>query len=691
MRRLLAATVAALLVASACGADDEGQTPTTASATTAVTTTDTTGAEQPTSTTRGDTATTAGSGGPVLVTVGLRAFASCDAILNYYIENALELVGPYGLDGGPSIWRGDSDDAMVEEAMAAAEADAAPATNASQSAPSFTGTNVQVAGVDEADLVKTDGFYIYSLLDERSRLRIVEVEGGVMNLQATLDVGFEPREMLLHEDTLLLVATEWRVGAVTRIAQVDISDRRSPEVVADLSMDGLYNGARLSDGVARVVITSNPVGIEWEHPQGSGLRAEQEAIEANRELVRNSTLGNWLPAYVQADLEGGAPEWGQLVDCSNVLAPGVFSGLNTLSILLFDLSAGITDWTTASVVAEGDTIYATPESVYVATSRWVNWGALSEDDVRSESRGYATLIHKFDTSGSSRPVYEASGEVEGFLLNQFSMDEHNGDLRVAATAGPSWWWTEDSESHVTVLRPVGDVLEEIGSVWGLGEGERIFSVRFMGPDAYVVTFRQVDPLYALDLSDPTNPEVLGELKIPGFSSYLHPVGEDRLLGVGQDASLEGRVEGLQVSLFDVSDPTDPIRVAQLPLPEDHDPDMYSWSPVENDHRAFLYFEDLAYVPYHSYWWEDDEDYHVLDAGVAVVEVRSGDLVLEALLRPLEDGPVREDDRLWNRAWRSVPQRVMVIDDWLYSVSSFGIGVHRTDNWERGTFLEYPER
>lgn len=690
MRRLLAAAVAALLVASACGTDDQGQTATTVPHTTAATTTDTSRAEQPTSTTRATTATTAGGGGPVLVTVGLRTFASCDAILSYYIDNALDLVGPYGLDGGPSVWRAEGpDEDMADEEMAAA--DSAAAATGTQSDPSFTGTNVQVAGVDEADLVKTDGFHIYSLLDDRNRLRIVEVRNGAMNLQSTLDVGFTPQEMLLHEDTLLLVASEYRVGTVTRIVQVDISDRESPEVVSDLSVDGTYNGSRLSGGVARVVITSNPVGIEWEHPRGSGLRAEQEAIEANRELVRNSTLGNWLPAYVQADLEGGDPEWGQLADCSNVLAPGVFSGLNTLSIVMFDLSEVIEDWTTASVVAEGDTIYATPESVYVATSRWVDWRALSDDDIRSESRGYTTLIHKFDTSRSGRPVYEASGEVEGFLLNQFSMDEYDGDLRVAATSGPSWWWTEDSESHVTVLRPEGDLLEEIGSVWGLGEGERIFSVRFMGPDAYVVTFRQIDPLYALDLSDPANPEVLGELKIPGFSSYLHPVGEDLLLGVGQDASLDGRVEGLQVSLFDVSDPTDPIRVAQLLLPEDYDEDMYSWSPVQNDHRAFLYFDDLAYVPYHAYWWEDDEGYYVLDAGVAAVEVRSADLVLEALLRPLEDGPVREDERAWNRAWGAVPQRVIVIDDRLYSVTSLGIGVHRTDNWERGLFLEYPER
>ena len=385
MKRLLAVAVASMMLASACGSDDPG--PITTSVATTTTTVATAGTDQPTSTTRADTPTTVGGGEPVLVTVGLRTFGSCDDILNYYIENALELVGPYGLGGGIGpVWR--DGDMMVE--TAAAEADTAAASTSSQSAPSFTGTNVQVAGVDEADLVKTDGRYIYSLLDTGNRLRIVEVADRGLRLLSTLDVGFEPHEMLLYEDTLLLVASEWRVGTVTRVAQIDISDRESPEVVADLSMDGLYNGSRLSEGIARLVITSNPVGIEWERPRGTGLRAEQEAIEANRELVRNSTLGNWLPAYVLGDPEGGDPEWGQLVDCSNVLAPRIFSGLNTLSIIMFDLSEGITEWTSASVVAEGDTIYATAESVYVATYRWVDWQALSENDVRSASRGYTT-------------------------------------------------------------------------------------------------------------------------------------------------------------------------------------------------------------------------------------------------------------------------------------------------------------
>lgn len=684
MKRILALTVVGMMLVSACSADVDVQIPDTTTAGTP----ETTAVDQPDTTTRPDPPSTATVGDPVLVTVGLRTFGSCDEILSYYIENALELVGPYGLGGGYGT-RG-FDDMMVEEMAMEADDSAAASVASSQSAPSFTGTNVQVAGVDEADLVKTDGFFIYSLLDTRNLLRIVEVDEGAVRLRSTLDVGFQPHEMLLYEDMLLLVASEWRVGPVTRIAQVDISDRMSPEVVADLSVDGMYNGSRLSDGTARLVITSNPVGIEWAQPQGSGLRAEQEAIEANQELVRNSTLGNWLPAYVLSDSQGGDPEWGHLVDCSNVLAPGVFSGLNTLSIVVFDLFSGISEWAAAGVVAEGDTIYATADSVYVATSRWLNWQGLSDDDVRSQSDGYTTLIHKFDTARTSRPVYEASGEVSGFLLNQFSMDEYQGDLRVAATTSPSWWWSEDSESHVTVLRPDGDLLEEVGSVWGLGEGERIFSVRFMGPDAYVVTFRQVDPLYALDLSDPFNPEVLGQLKIPGFSSYLHPVGDDLLLGVGQDASLEGRVEGLQVSLFDVSDPTDPIRVAQLrPLGDDGQEPEYSWSPVESDHRAFLFFDDLAFIPYQAYWWEDNRSRQ--DAGVIAVDVANGDLFLGDLLRPFSDAPVGEDSPDWRRVDRAVPQRVIIIDDWIYSIARSGIAVHRMNTWDRTTFLEYPAR
>jgi hypothetical protein len=191
------------------------------------------------------------------------------------------------------------------------------------------------------------------------------------------------------------------------------------------------------------------------------------------------------------------------------------------------------------------------------------------------------LIHQFRLDDGTAATYVASGKVEGRLLNQFAMSEHNGDLRVATTTDDWGGFGEQSESTVFVLRPEGDELREISSVGGLGKDEQIYAVRFIGDLAYVVTFRQIDPLYVIDLTDPANPIEAGELKIPGYSAYLHPVGDGLLLGVGQDATDEGRTTGTQLSLFDVSDPTNPQRVSTLPIG--------GYSEVEWDHKAFLYW------------------------------------------------------------------------------------------------------
>jgi uncharacterized secreted protein with C-terminal beta-propeller domain len=182
--------------------------------------------------------------------------------------------------------------------------------------------------------------------------------------------------------------------------------------------------------------------------------------------------------------------------------------------------------------------------------------------------------------------------VRGYLLNQFALSEQDGVLRAATTVdeGP------EEESFVTTLERRLDKLVQLGRVGGLGKGERIYAVRFLGDTGYVVTFRQVDPLYTIDLSDPRAPKVLGELKILGYSAYLHPVGDGLLLGVGQDASEEGRRLGLQVSLFDVSDLRAPKRLDVETLPGS------SSSQVEWDHHAFLFWPPtgLAVVPFQDF-------------------------------------------------------------------------------------------
>jgi uncharacterized secreted protein with C-terminal beta-propeller domain len=229
---------------------------------------------------------------------------------------------------------------------------------------------------------------------------------------------------------------------------------------------------------------------------------------------------------------------------------------------------------------------------------------------------------------------------------------------------------------VTVLDAVGGELVQVGHVDGLGETEQIYSVRFMGDMAYVVTFRQTDPLYVIDLSDPTMPEAVGELKILGYSAYLHPVGEGLLMGVGQDATDQGRTQGTQVSIFDVTDPADPTRLDTYTLSEG------SNSQVEYDHHAFLYWgpERLAMIPVQQWRWDDSKEEAFFGAvGLDVGE----DGELEEIARVVHPGG---DKGHWD--WRAQILRSMVIEDSVYTISSKGIMKSGLDSLEEQAWLGF---
>jgi hypothetical protein len=200
-----------------------------------------------------------------------------------------------------------------------------------------------------------------------------------------------------------------------------------------------------------------------------------------------------------------------------------------------------------------------------------------------------TGLYKFDISGPGRPVYEASGTVPGWLLGssgmaQYALSEWNGALRVATTTDGAFagWSGQPPQSAVYVLKQAGNLLVTIGQVGGLGQGEQIYAVRFAGPVGYVVTFQQVDPLYTLDLSDPAQPRVAGELLLSGYSAYLDPIDSTHLIGVGQDANAQGQTQGTQISLFDVSNLAAPVRLAVYHVKFGH-------SEAEFDPHAFLYW------------------------------------------------------------------------------------------------------
>lgn len=608
----------------------------------------------------------------------LVVFESCDDLLDYYIDHALELVGPYGLPGSQY---GGWPRMGVEETADDAGADT-PSTS--------TSTNVQVAGVDEADIVKSDGDRIITLVDDH--LRTWAVGDAAVTQAGSLKLPFWGQVMFLHRNTVIVIGSGHGGSVpvdtvagdiapsygspVTTILEIDITDLADPDIVRSVEFDGSYAESRLVDGAMRVAVNSGPVGLEWAYPDGGGLRAEREATEANREIIRNSTLDNWLPYSVVTD--GAIVRDGELLDCTRVMVPEEFSGLDTLSVLTFDLDIGVGTWDGAGLVASGATMYATSEHTYLATQRWVDWWAWDDVRIREEAEGITTHIHLFETIGHSAPRYVASGEVTGFLLNQFAMDEHDGRLRVASTTAPvGWWSSDDSESLVTVLEADGTELVEVGRVDGLGLTEQIYSVRFMGDVGYVVTFRQTDPLYVVDLSDPTAPRVAGELKIPGYSAYLHPVGEGRILGLGQDADETGRVTGTQLSLFDVSDPANPVRLDTVTMEG-------GWSQAESDHHAFTYVDGLILAPYERWEWIETGDggRSMYDAGVLATTLQGDELNLGAVLRPEADGPIDEKD--WNRIdpWRWSPLRTIVIDDAIYVVSRGGISIFDADTFDR---------
>ena len=561
---------------------------------------------------------TAGAQAPAAAveTAALRQFDECGAVLDYIHTHAAAAVAPWGL-GGEFGFGGEA----LEESAIAVD-DAAAADSASpQPGVDYSTSNVQEAGIDEPHVLKTDGRHM--VVANENRVHVVDVTGSEPTLIASVQLDSHwVSNLLLHGDRVLVFASQWDSivpfvdpvgeaadsepvpgwGPTTEVVEIDLSSP-TPRVARRLDIEGDYVGARLTDGVVRMVTTSRPRAIHWTVPETSDLGARERSAGANRDLIAGSTLDDWLPRFVLSDASGSAVAGGRLVGCGRVWAPPHYAGSGTLSVTTIDIAddglAGAMDTTT--IMSDGSTVYASHDHLYVTTTRW--------HDGRIEPTGpgdgapVETEIHVFDISGRATSTYLGSASVTGTVLNQYSMSEHEGHLRIATTTAQPWTWrgqvAPESESLVTVLAVGADGLAEVGRVDGLGVGERIYAVRYLGDIAAVVTFRQIDPLYLLDLSEPTAPAVRGELKITGYSAYLHPLGDDLLLGVGQVATDEGFTQGTQVSLFDIADLDRPQRIAQWTAPGGH-------SQVEFNALAFLHWQpsDLAVLPLNQHPFDD---------------------------------------------------------------------------------------
>ena len=628
MRKTPLLIACALLVAASCGADTSGGAPGISGSMAAG---DGSAAEPATDGSDVDTVVELGSG-DVVLTAGLVRFDDCDTLLDYLHAEYSARVGPWGFDGGG--WFGpmpiiEEEMAMAADEMAEAAAPAQGVPTSATAAPvegvDFSGTNVQEVGVDEADIVKTDGRRIFTV----SAGRLVVVDAASRSVVGDVTVaGGWGRELFIDGDSLLLItrshSEESGDGSETVLQSIDMS-AGTPEIVGTVNVQGNYISARSVGGTARVILRYDPQwNFPFVYPQNDSAADVAEA--ANRAAILNSTLDDWLPHYTvgSADSSTGS----LVVPCGDVHAPSVFSGFGVTTVISVPIDGAFDPSSSTAVMAPGDTVYASTGSLYVATTRWVEADTFDDDNAWEEAWGERrTSIHRFDISGTEA-AYEASGEVLGVIHNQFSLSEHNGYLRVVTTVGGPWG--DDSESQVRVLSTDGDVLVEVGSVGDIGRGEQVQSVRFVGDVGYVVTFRQIDPFYTIDLSDPANPRILGELKIPGFSSYLHPISDTMVLGVGSDADPTGRVTGAKVSLFDVSDLAEPREVAVWTAPD-------GWNDVGWDHRAFLWWapESLAVIPVTV--WNDWSGAVVLRvAGGTITEVGRVDHEIEGTEPGLTD-------------------------------------------------------
>jgi hypothetical protein len=446
--------------------------------------------------------------------------------------------------------------------------------------------------VDEADLVENDGHYVYSVVD--GRLRIIDVAQAVQVANVELPNGSS--EIVLSGDRLVVVTSGYQTfgdvaparytimpvnSGPTVVSVFDVSDPANPTLSGRTDLEGTSLAVRASDGVLRVVLrTGLGSQLPFVTPTAATERSEAKALAVNKQAIAESTIADWLPRSYQETADGTATDPAAALDCNKVGRPDVDdAGWGMTWVASVDLSGEPKAVGSAGVVADGSTVYASTDTLYVATPRVP--APIDGDVQKVRSDPPSTLVHAFALSGTSAD-YQASGEVAGWLLNQFSMSALDGTLRVATTEDTNEFGSASSSS-VRILQREGDKLVESGAVTGLGKGERIFGVRFIGSLAYVVTFRQTDPLYVIDLHDVTHPALVGELKIPGYSSYLHPIDDGFLLGIGQAASDNGMAQGTKLSLFDVRDPSAPAQLATLELGNG------GGSLAEYDHHAFLWY------------------------------------------------------------------------------------------------------
>ena len=433
-------------------------------------------------------------------------------------------------------------------------------------------TNTQVEGVDEADIIKTDGRYIYML--SRDVVHIVKA-GGTMELAAkvTLEEGNYPQEMYVDGDRLVIIGSS-HSGEVYPLA-------RTGEAVADIGIWPNFKSLTFAQ-VYDISDMDNVRLFRSFEIEGSLTTSRKQGDYLY--LLSNLTMWNWGDGEVRPMMGENGKLAPMPVDDIMIMPGRPAEAYLTLTAI--NVADDTEPVSSETIAGSGYTAYMSNSAMYIALNSW-------DYDVDAKLD-----IARFTIQAGSIG-YTGSGQVKGWLNNQFSMDVHKGYLRVATTS-----WNERQSQNENNLYVLDDGMQTTGAILGFAPDERIYSARFMGDRGYVVTFRQVDPLFVFDLSDPNNPRITGELKVPGFSSYLHPISESVLLGVGSDVKdvyvkdgsgkeviISQQTGGIKLSLFDVSDMGKPREIDSLVIGD------RGYTELQYNHKAAMFKENQSLVAF----------------------------------------------------------------------------------------------
>ncbi|MBS3155266.1 beta-propeller domain-containing protein [Candidatus Woesearchaeota archaeon] len=451
----------------------------------------------------------------------------------------------------------------------------AKSSSAFDSERDYSETNIQVESVDEADIIKTDGNYIYTLAKEK--LIIVKAYPSYSaNILSIINLdNFNPAELFIDRDRLLIFgSTNYNLVKnleggnkgimpysrnvnIMSIRLYDISDKRNPELLRTIDFEGDYLTSRKIDSDVYFIVNSYPYYYR-----------EESAI-----------CEEIIPLYRESNTANQPKDMRPIAKCTEIGYIEPIQAQNFITIASISMTNENIEKET--IVGSGQNVYASLDNLYVVQTSWPKYsvvGGLIEDYFEN------TIITKFELDNGNIKFIGA-GNVKGHILNQFSMDEYDDYFRIATTIGQVSRSGGDSSNNVYIL---DKDLEVVGELEDLAPGEKIYSVRFMGKKGYVVTFKKVDPLFVIDLSDPENPEVLGKLKIPGYSDYLHPYNENHIIGIGKETveAEEGDFawyQGIKMAIFDVSDVKNPIELHKVIIG-----DRGTDSDILRDHKAFLF-------------------------------------------------------------------------------------------------------